>query len=356
MTVRIKDIARKAGVSTGTVDRVLHNRGNVSRKVRERVERVMSELGYKRNLIASTLAYNRTIRIAVLIFDPEDPYWHQIKSGIERAQEATLHYGVQITTYFGDQRDPYAFQCAANKILDSRPDAVLFASLFLDEGLAFYQACFKRSIPVVLINTEIPAPKALCYIGQDSYQSGMVAARLIHFAIPNRTTALLVNLDADSPSAQHLMDKERGFRNYFDQHPDHHCQVVTLNFPHYHQPEALLAFLKDTFQEYPNLAGIFVTNSRAYKIVPCLKHLQQDVVLVGFDLINENLDYLRSGEIDFLINQNPVLQGYLGIMNIINHLLRQQEIVPLQYLPLDIVVVENCEYYQKSSYALPVVV
>jgi LacI family transcriptional regulator len=72
MRIRIKDIADKAGVSVGTVDRVIHKRGNVSAKVKAKVERVMTELGYRRNIIASTLAYNRTLRIAVLIFNNSD--------------------------------------------------------------------------------------------------------------------------------------------------------------------------------------------------------------------------------------------------------------------------------------------
>lgn len=50
------------------------------------------------------------------------------------------------------------------------------------------------------------------------------------------------------------------------------------------------------------------------------------------------------------------MQGYLGIMNIVNHSLLNKEVIRLQYLPLDIVVIENCDYYEQNSYALPVVV
>ena len=78
---RIADIAERAGVSTGTVDRVLHDRGNVSPKARQLVLRAMEDLNYQRNRIASALAYNKTRRIAVLI--PEggrkstDAFWKQ---------------------------------------------------------------------------------------------------------------------------------------------------------------------------------------------------------------------------------------------------------------------------------------
>ncbi|RYE20651.1 MAG: LacI family transcriptional regulator, partial [Sphingobacteriaceae bacterium] len=52
--VRIKDIALKANVSTGTVDRVLHNRGNVNEKVKEKVLKIINEMNYEPNFIART--------------------------------------------------------------------------------------------------------------------------------------------------------------------------------------------------------------------------------------------------------------------------------------------------------------
>lgn len=357
MSVRIKDIAYKAGVSTGTVDRVIHKRGNVKKGVRERVEQVMSELGYKRNFIASTLAYNRKLRISALIYNDNDPYWIQIKQGIVRAQESTSHYGVQIDIHHADQSNPEIFTNLARKILHERPDAVLFAPLFLREGLAFLEECRAQSIPTVLINTELDESGALCYIGQNSYQSGQVAGRIMHFGIQEEATALLLNLDTDLQDARHLSDKERGFRDYFEENHDRHIQVISRNFANYDDKVEFKGFLSEIFARYPNLAGIFITNSRSYKLVECLSELgREDVFLVGFDLIEENLHYLRSNRIDFLINQNPVLQGYLGIMNIVNHILLKQDIVPLQYLPLDIVVIENCDYYEHSTHSLPIII
>ena len=58
--IRIKDIAERAGVSVGTVDRVLHNRPNVSPKAREKVEAALKEVDYHPNMYASALAYNKS--------------------------------------------------------------------------------------------------------------------------------------------------------------------------------------------------------------------------------------------------------------------------------------------------------
>lgn len=65
--IRIKDIARLANVSTGTVDRVLHNRGEVSAKSREKVEKVLKEINYQPNIYASALASKKKIHICYII-------------------------------------------------------------------------------------------------------------------------------------------------------------------------------------------------------------------------------------------------------------------------------------------------
>ncbi|HEY9490198.1 MAG TPA: LacI family DNA-binding transcriptional regulator, partial [Chryseosolibacter sp.] len=68
--IRIKDIARLAGVSKGTVDRVLHKRGRVSQEAHQKVMKVLEEIDYKPNLIARTLSSSKNHRIIALLPDP----------------------------------------------------------------------------------------------------------------------------------------------------------------------------------------------------------------------------------------------------------------------------------------------
>ena len=59
----IKDIAQMAGVSAGTVDRVLHNRGDVSQKSKEKVQKVLDEINYQPNVFAIGLAAKKKYTI-----------------------------------------------------------------------------------------------------------------------------------------------------------------------------------------------------------------------------------------------------------------------------------------------------
>jgi LacI family transcriptional regulator len=65
--IRIKDIAERAGVSVGTVDRVLHNRPNVSKPALQKVKQALSDMNYQPNVYASALAYNRSYTFICLM-------------------------------------------------------------------------------------------------------------------------------------------------------------------------------------------------------------------------------------------------------------------------------------------------
>ena len=356
--IRIKDIAERAGVSTGTVDRVLHKRGNVSEKARRKVLAVMEELGYERNIIASTLAYNRSFKIAALLPDfQKDIYWELPKKGVKKAQQDLQHYRVEVDFFFFDLSDSKRFLLQAERLLESGPDAILFAPVFSQESQWLLEECEKRNLPNIMINTRIESKNSLAYIGQHSKKSGELAGRLLDFVLHDGQSALLLNLAFGATNAQHLIDKEQGFRQYFAENDQKRINIIQRDFAEFQDHKKLKNFLDDIFLEHPQIRGVFVTNSRTYHLIKCLdKKWLQKVKIVGFDLIPPNLKLLKKGLIHFIINQNPMQQGYLGILNLVNYLILKKEIAPIQYLPLDIVMKENAEYYQQREQSLQLVI
>lgn len=349
--VRIKDIAEKAGVSTGTVDRVLHNRGKVAADVKKRVLEVIDELGYERNLIASALAYNKEVRVATLLPRTEvDPYWLQTNQGVLKANKTLQHYGLLLEQTFFDYGNPASFLKNAKEVLASKPDGLLFPPMFSQEARWLIQQCEEHQIPYVIINTNLEDANPLCYIGQDSYQSGVLGARLLNFGLSEGGQVCILNLDYSTKAAQHLISKENGFTDYFTETQSKNIEIIREDCEQFDQPDKLRAFLLELLDQHPKLSGIFVTNSRAYKILDCLEEpiLDRKIKIVGFDLITPNLKYLHEDKINFLINQNPSEQGYKGIHSLFKHLVHKEEIEKYQYLPLDIVVKENAEYHVKQ--------
>ena len=69
VAVTIRQVAEEAGVSIGTVDRILHHRGRVSKETTDRVHEIIEKLGYKPNIHASLLSIRKVIRILYYLRD-----------------------------------------------------------------------------------------------------------------------------------------------------------------------------------------------------------------------------------------------------------------------------------------------
>ncbi|MDB5009312.1 MAG: regulatory protein LacI [Mucilaginibacter sp.] len=345
--IRIKDIALKANVSTGTVDRVLHNRGKVNEKVKEKVLKIISEMKYEPNFIARALSSNKTYHLVALIPDYTfDSYWLAPQSGIERAEKDLGKFGVQVQQLKFNPFDVHSFIAAANKISDINPDGILLSPIFYREVLPFFETWKEQGIPFVLFNTQIAEFDPLSYIGQDSYQSGFLAAKLIHYGTPQPSSVLIVHIDEEISNAAHLLKKEQGFRNYFLHNKlTSRYNIIKIEL----KPSDITSFkaqLNEVFENTPNLNAVFVTTSRAHEIAKyVIENITRHINIVGYDLLPQNVYYLNKDRISFLINQNPKGQGYWGIHQLVDHLVFKKEVAPIKFLPLDIVTKENLNYY-----------
>src|SRR5687768_18386373 len=97
--VRLKDIAKLANVSVGTVDRVIHKRGEVAEESYDRIMAIVEKTGYTPNLIARTLGSNKSFKIVAVTPEPsQDEYWKFAQDGIAQAKDDWSQYSLQIIT------------------------------------------------------------------------------------------------------------------------------------------------------------------------------------------------------------------------------------------------------------------
>lgn len=346
--IRIKDIARLAGVSKGTVDRVLHKRGRVSPASFQKVMKVLEEIDYKPNLIARTLSASKNYRILALLPDPRsDAYWAQTKIGILQSQSEWEAYGVSIEVLVFDQYNKEAFKATARQAFESKPDGIIAAPIFYQEALVFFDLLRMENIPYVLFNTNIPEVKPLSFIGTDTFSSGKVGAELMYLGQHEGGVLAVLHLDEDIDNSLHLLDKERGFREYFAKKNTLSFQIKKFSLsPHEPDFESKLA----TVVNDPLLRGIFVSTSKGTSVVA--SHLgrkqKQSIRLIGYDIIEENLKHLRAGTIDFLINQNPKRQAFLSASHLANYLLFKKDAPAMDLFPLEVITQQNVDSYLNS--------
>lgn len=350
--ISIKEIADKAGVSVGTVDRVIHNRGSVSKKTKDKVLEIIKKYDYKPNLMARGLANRRNLKIAALLPDNQhDTFWELPLNGIIKAQNYIKSFGFAVDKFhFKDDKNQDLYNTGM-RIFEENYHAVLIAPIIRDEAIKIFEECEKRKIPYVQINTFIQRDSDLfiSYVGQNSYSSGKLAAKLFDYGTSKGDTLLILHLEKEVYNSVHLVQKEKGFRDYFSAKKNKNIEIAQLTFSNLDSKKQRLDFIKTTLERYPKLAGIFVTTSRMHRVISEFIRLSKnDMNFIGYDLIEENLKFFESEKDLFLINQNPFDQGYLGIITLYNHLLHNIPSSKTQYLPIDVVMKENVEFYHNS--------
>ena len=195
MRATIKMIAERAGVSIGTVDRVLHDRPYVKEEVRRRVLEVLEELDYHPNRVASALATSGMARRFVII----QPEWESyvgaaMSAGVEKFRRDRQDYNVAVDVRPYRQGEMDA--CAA--LLDAAAEEAQGIALCAADCPLIrskLESLAQRRVPVVTFNSDIAGGRRLCFVGEDSRRAGRVAGDIAAKFLRPGDRALLVYAD-----------------------------------------------------------------------------------------------------------------------------------------------------------------
>lgn len=344
--IRIKDIAERAGVSEGTVDRVLHNRGEVSARSRERVLRVMKEIDYSPNLLARSLASKRTYRCACII--PEHKprgYWASVERGFDMAAEEFAQYNMVLEKFYFNQFDVVSFHNIISQVIDLQPDAVALAPIFKEETILFTSELAKCEIAFSFIDSMIEETDFLTYYGQNSFKSGLIAAKLLLAGLPQNAAVLVIRTKRTGAGANQTQARVNGFLNYI---AENQLSNIKLKFVELTDSDenANRQKIRKAFEEEQNIVAAITFNSKVYAIA---QHIEKqkggDIRIVGYDLTDENIACLKNGTVHYLVAQRPEKQSYKTIRDICRKIIFRQEIRKINFVPIDIIIKENVDDY-----------
>lgn len=339
-TVGIKDIAKLAGVSTGPVDKVLNNRGGVSKATTKRILEAIKELNYTPNILASRLKSAKQYNIAVLFpkGSSDIPFWLDHEKGFKDSNKEMTPFGLNLELYQFDQNEESTFIDQTNAILKKDHDGVLMVPVFQSEALKFTSTLADKKTPVILFDTQLPEQSELPFIGQNSKDSGYLAAELMNKCISKDALILIVSLTKKHDNYRHFNLREAGFRNFFND------DAKILKYESIDEnSDSVARKLTEIKNKNPSIEGVFVTNG--IDVVAPLFEKNNDQTLIGYDLIEKNVKCLKEGLIDFLISQKPYTQAHLGSRLFYDFLIKKKSIEVNNYLPIDIVMKSNLAYY-----------
>jgi LacI family transcriptional regulator len=346
--IRIKDIAQLAGVSEGTVDRVIHRRGEVSAKSMEAVNKALEELNYSPNLFARSLASKKHYRfVCIMPKHQAGDYWDVIDNSFDAAAREFENYNVFLDKKYFDQLDASSFAEAAESVFLQLPDAVILSPTFRTETVDFAAKLSALTIPFSYLDSMIENTGFLTYYGQNSFQSGYAAAKLLLEDLPEKAAVLIIRTQRKQGVwSNQTFNRYKGFIQYVENHElTEKLQFIEVSLEDT-DDEANQLLLRKVFARHGSIQAAVTFNSKVYRLAMLLETLQQTAVrLLGYDLLEKNVAHLKQGVVSYLIAQRPEKQVYCSVRDMCRELIFNQAVTKINYVPIDLLMKENIDYY-----------
>ncbi len=350
--IRIKDIADLAGVSVGTVDRVIHGRTNVSPLSMEKVQRVLDEIDFHPNHYYSALAKQKKTSefAAILPLHAEDSYWARVEHGLIEGTRRFTDFNVSFKIFHYDPFNDESFKVECNNLLEAHPDVAIVGPIFNYNIMKqFVGRLNENNIPFALLDSYWEEFKPVTFYGQDSIRSGEFAGRIIRMATAGKpqNIALFKVLGEGRVASRQQLDREDGFRRYMKEHCPQ-CKILTVNLYAYDK-EGTHETLRTFFADHPEVITGLSFNSSIHLVSDYLRTEKPDhahVTLLGYEATIRNVECIKNGSCDFIIAQHPYDQGLNCFRSMFNACVLNISQKPLHYVSIELLTKENIDYYK----------
>ena len=349
--IRIKDIAERAGVSVGTVDRVLHERPNVSKTAREKVEKALKEMNYQPNMYASALAYNKSYTFYLLIPKHEsEAYWEEIEEGAKKCEETRRDFHIDVEIRFYERSNEESFREMSKEILEAQPEGVIVVPSSLAVTRELTEQLHHKSIPFILLDSYMPDLRPLSFFGQDSFCSGFFSAKMLMMIASGEKEIMLMRQTKDGKVVSKQQDnREVGFRHYMHDHFPQ-VEIKVLDLPLNGTRNEYVKMLERYFAEHPDTHHCITMTSKAHIVGDfLLKTNRRDVQIMGYDMVEKNAHCLREGSNSVLIAQHAYMQGYYCVDTHFQAIVLKKKVTTVNYMPIELLMKENVDFYRRTQ-------
>ena len=352
MSVTIQTIAELAGVSRGTVDRVLHNRGRVDEEVAARVMQIAHELGYRtkaQKKAGMQMKRQETQdgmqrRIGVVTQLSGASFMLSIRRGLEDAREEAKSYGISVEIRECSGVDEVQ-QCEAlQELEDLGIDALAIMPVECNGVREHLRRMIReKGIPVVTFNTDIVGTGRLAFIGMDNRQGGRVAAGLLGLLM--RGSGSVIGVTGNFSNSTSLLRIDGFTEELSRSFPEIAMAGVTVSMD---SREEVAEIIKNALRSHPDLGGILMVSSGQMGIRDALEDEEVQAILkdrrdgkrpyiVVYDLTPRNRMLMEEGVVDFVIDQDGYNQGFKAVMTLLA-LLKGGAAIPQENMYTEITV------------------
>lgn len=318
MAVTSQQIAELAGVSRGTVDRALHNRGRVNPEVAARVLKIAEELGYRPNSIGQALVRAKQgVRLGMILQSAETPTMQDVASGARQASAELRTFGLEVELREVQGRDTAKVLRQIDELIDWGANGLAIASNNTPDLVRRIDLLHEHGVPVVTLNTDAPDSKRLCFVGMDSYRAGQTAAGLIRQMLP--AGGLVLPIAGHVSNGAHY-SRLRGFLDTLEGELD--IQLLPYQ-PCFDRDDYAHEITQHTLRENPSLACVYITSNGQRGVCRAIEDERKKgrVRVIAYDLNAPNRELLRGGDLSFVLDQVAHEQGRRPLQLLYNLLL-----------------------------------
>lgn len=298
----LEDVAREAGVSLATADRVVNRRQGVRAKTAAEVERAISKLGYRVNTAAARLARNRRHRFAFLLPSTDNPFMSELAAQVAATAEWLEMQQAYIDVLRADVFNPEAL-AAALRTLPAAYDGVALVALDHPAVRAAIDELAARGLPVVTLVSDVPSARRARYVGIDNPAAGRTAASLMGRFLAGRAGKVAVLVG--SMALRDHAERHFGFLQVLSGEYPKLAALPPLEGRDEAARNRLL--VERLLAEEPELVGLYNVGAGNGGIAAALEASgrARDIVWIGHELTAEARRSLLNGVADAIINQDP---------------------------------------------------
>ena len=322
VAVTIKQIAELAGISRGTVDKVLNDRPGVKTETKDRVLSIAKALNYEPNHLGKALVMSKErTRIGVILTPEYNPFVREIIRGIDEAREEFKSFGIEIAIRMLSTLEPAEQIGLLNHFENEGFAGVAIFPLNDGQIIEKINTMSASGTAVITFNSRIREINDICFIGQDHYRGGRTAAGLMRKLLPAGGD---VGIIISSKTLSCHQDRLRGFQDRAEEfYPEMHIVEVRENQD---RTETAFEIVLEYAKAYPDLKGIYITGGGSEGLGRAIDLIgrNRDLKVICHDVIPATVRLLKNGTVDFTLGQNPAYQGYLLIKTMFDYLIRQK--------------------------------
>jgi LacI family transcriptional regulator len=296
----VHDVARTAGVSLATVDRVLNARPGVRPETQEKVEAAIRALDFRRDLSASLLARARDLRVVFLIPDGGNAFMESLSAAVARRARQTRNERLTLEIRSYHALDTGALVARLDALGGGDADCAVVVAPDDAAVVKAIDAASRRGIAVITLVSDLPGSARRHFIGIDNQAAGRTAASLLgRFCAEGR-----IGIVAGSLALRDHRERFEGFSG-----------IMGREFPHLgllgpieglDDDAATEAAVLRLVEANPDLAGIYNLGAGNAGLVAALgkTHRAGNIRVVAHELTDTTRDALRAGTLDVVLDQN----------------------------------------------------